>query len=136
MVVEFSLVILWFLTLIFGAIELGRWLYGIDAAQSAAQEAARAAVVCGLGATGPTKRAQSLTTMLTGGTTTIAYVPNGCCASQTACATACKGVEVRMVDYEVPSFLGIFPDMAVPNVTTYLTRESMDSTDNAAICTG
>lgn len=136
MAIEFSLVLLWFLTLIFGTIELSRWLYGIDAAQSAAHQAARTAVVCGVGSPGPAKRVQHLMATLTGGTTSINYIPNGCCANQATCGTGCRGVEVRLVGYEVPSVFWIFPDMAIPDVTTYLTRESMDSTDNALMCAG
>ena len=136
MAVEFSLVLMWFLTLIFGTIELSRWLHGIDAAQSAAQQAARTAVVCGVGSGGPSRQASHLLSTLTGGTTTINYLPAGCCASQATCGTACRGVEVRLTNYEVPSFFWIFPDMSVPNITTFLTRESMDSTDNAVMCAG
>jgi TadE-like protein len=135
MAVEFALVILWFLTLIFGAIDLSRWMYAIDASQEAAREAARTAVVCSVGSAGPALRASPALVTMISGTTTVNYIPEGCCASLATCSTACEGVEVRLTGYEVPSIAWVFPSMPVPPVTTYLTRESMDSTSNS-LCAG
>ena len=135
MAVEFSIVILMFLTMVFGIIELSRWLYGIDAANEAAREAARTAVVCGTDSGGPQKRMAHAMVTLVDGETNVNYLPTGCCASLATCTNACQGVEVKLTGYRVPSFSWVFPDMPVPNITTYLSRESMDSTDNS-ICAG
>jgi Flp pilus assembly protein TadG len=129
--VEFALVVLMFLSLVFGSIELSRWLYGINAAQEAAREGARTAVVCNLGSGAPALSMAPGLAWLSQGTANVSYSPSGCCASQVVCpANACTGVTVTLTGYKVPSISWIFPDMTVPDVTTFLTRESMDSTNN------
>lgn len=138
--VEFALVIMMFLTLLFGVIELSRWLYAVDAAQEAAREGARTAVVCSPDSDAAIKRMQPALLTMVNGTTTISYLPSGCCANQASCSptqSPCEAVTVSLTGYEVPSVSWIFPKMSVPDVTTYLTRESLDGTSlTNSRCTG
>jgi Flp pilus assembly protein TadG len=129
--VEFALVISIFITLLLGAIDLSRWLYSIDAAGEAARTGARVAVVCNVSS--PAVVASMVPTLVTvtGGTTAVNYLPAGCCASLTTCASACTGVQIRLTGYTVPRIAPFLPSMTIPPITTYLSRESMDSTDNA-----
>jgi Flp pilus assembly protein TadG len=129
--VEFALVMLMFVTLVVGAIDLSRWLYGINAAQEAAREGARVAVVCNLGSPAVASHMQPSLATLSSGTQTITWTPSGCCANEATCTPACTGVTVQLQGYRVPRIAPFLPTMVVPNVTTYLPRESMDSTGNA-----
>lgn len=121
---------LMYVTLVMGAIDLSRWLYAINAAQEAAREGARVAVVCALGATAVRQRMQPSLATVVGGSTTITYEPNLCCAYQATCLPVCRGVTVRLQNYRVPGIVPFLPTMRVPPVTTYLPRESMESTNN------
>lgn len=122
---------LMFVTLVVGGIDLSRWLYGINAAQEAAREGARVAVVCNIGSAAILARMQPSIITVVGGTTSVTYQPTGCCAKEATCTPACEGVTVRLQNYRVPGIAPFLPTMRIPDITTYLPRESMDSTDNA-----
>jgi Flp pilus assembly protein TadG len=128
--VELALVMLVFVTLVIGTIDLTRWLYAIDAINEAAREGARVAVVCNLNAGAITARMQPSLAMATGGTATVTYAPGGCCAREAVCVPACTGVTVTLTGYRVPRVAWFLPTMTLPNVVTFLPRESLDSTNN------
>ncbi len=133
MAVEFALVMLMFVTLVMGAIDLSRWLYAIDAAQEAAREGARVAVVCNKDSAAVRQRMQpSMATIECTAPPLVDYLPsNACCAQESTCLPACTGVTVRLQSCTVPGIVPFLPTMRIPDVTTYLPRESMDSTNNA-----
>lgn len=125
------MVMLVFVTMVLGAIDLSRWLYAIDAIGEAGREGARVASVCNLNAAAIVTRMQPALAMATGGTATTTYTPAGCCAQQSnACPVACTGVTVQLTGYYVPRIAPFLPTMTLPNITTYLPRESLDSTNN------
>jgi Flp pilus assembly protein TadG len=129
--VEFALVITIFVTLLLGAIDLSRWLYAIDAANEATRQGARTAVVCARNAAAVTDSMLPALITATGGTTSVNYLPsNSCCAVQSSSCTACTGVVISLNNYRVPRIAPFLPTMNLPPVTTYLPRESMDSTNN------
>ena len=125
-----AMVMLVFVSLVVGAIDLARWLYAIDAIAEAAREGARVAVVCNLNAGAITTRMQPSLVSAVGGTATVAYSPGGCCATEAACTPACTGVTVTLTGYRVPRVAWFLPTMNLPTVVSYLPRESLDSTNN------
>lgn len=129
--VEMAMVMLMFTSLLVGAIDLSRWLYAINAAQEAAREGARVAAVCNLNSGAITVRMQPSLLTATNGTAVVTYTPGGCCAQESTCVPACTGLTVTLSGYRVPRIAWFLPTMTVPTVTTYLPRESLDSTNNA-----
>lgn len=134
MAVEFALVVGMFLVLVFGAIDIGRWLFALDAVTEAAREGARVAVVCDKGSAAVGSSMDPVLSMVSGGTTTVTYSPSGCCAKESTCLPACTGVTVRLEGYTVPPIAWFLPSMTIPTITNYLPRESMDSTGNSVRC--
>jgi Flp pilus assembly protein TadG len=132
MAVEFALVLVTFLTLIFGALDLARWLYSIDAVTEASRIGARVAVVCNKNASAISKHMAVGLATVSGGTATISYLPDDTCLPvQTSPTNGCTGAIVTLAGYTVPRLAWFLPAMTVPTVRTYLPRESMDSTNNA-----
>lgn len=129
--VEFAIVITMFLSMVLGAMDLARWLYTIDAASEAARAGARVAVVCNLNSSAINAHIAVGLAMASGGTTTISYQPTGCFAQQAQGNPACTGATVSLTGYTVPRVAWFLPTMTVPTIRTYLSRESMDSTNNA-----
>jgi Flp pilus assembly protein TadG len=129
--VEMALVMLIFVSLVLGTIDLGRWLYAITATQEAAREGARVAAVCNLNASAINTHMHLSLVTVTTGTPTVTYQPGGCCAREATCLPVCSGVTVTLTGYQVPRVAWFMPTMTIPTVTTYLPRESLDSTSNA-----
>jgi Flp pilus assembly protein TadG len=129
--VEMALVMLMFITLVLGTIDIGRWLYALTATQEAAREGARVAAVCNLNSSAINTHMHPSLVTVTTGTSTVTYVPGGCCAKEATCLPVCTGVTVTLTGYQVPRVALFLPTMTIPTVTTYLPRESLDSTNNA-----
>jgi Flp pilus assembly protein TadG len=129
--VEMAMVMLMLTSLLVGAIDLSRWLYAISASQEAAREGARVAAVCNLNSPAVNQRMEPSLLTATNGTAVVTYTPGGCCAKEATCVPACSGVTVTLSGYRVPRIAWFLPTMNVPTVTTYLPRESLDSTNNA-----
>lgn len=130
--VEFALVVMIFLGMVMGAVDLARWLHAIDAAAEATREGARVAVVCDKGSAAIEARmAASLATATDGEITTTYFPSAGCFANAADGDPVCTGMSVTVSGYTVPRLVWFLPTMTVPTMTTYLSRESMTSTDNA-----
>jgi hypothetical protein len=127
-----------FLALVFGTVDFSRWLYAIDATTEAARQAVRTAAVCSKEAPGVLRSVEFLPTGASGGTATVSYLPNGCCARQdpNGVCTVCTGVSVRLSGYALDPVSPFLPSslLTVPPVTTYMSRENMDSADNPNSC--
>ena len=124
------MVMVMFVSLLVGAIDLSRWLYAIDAAQEAGREGARVAVVCNLNSAAITQRMQASLITATSGSSSVSYTPGGCCAKEATCLPVCTGVTVTLTGYQVPRIAWFLPTMTIPTVTNYMPRESLDSTNN------
>lgn len=120
-----------FVMLVLGAIDFSRWLYAIDAANEAARNGVRTAVVCDKSDTAIQQRTAYGLVGSTGGTITVTYTPGGCYANAAAGTPVCTGVSVQVAGYTVPKVAWFLPTLTVPTITTYMPRESMSSTNNA-----
>lgn len=122
--VEFALVALFFLTLLIGIMEFGRWLFTLNAASEATRWGARLAVVCDMNDADIKARMRAISRGLTDEQISISYSP-------AACDTSACLVTVALSDV---TFTPLIPFMGVaapvPPYSTSLPRELMDSTDN------
>lgn len=132
--VEFALVVTLFVGVVLATIDLSRWVFAILSASEAARAVARLAVVCSPSAAALPRRAEPWLASVAGGTLTIQYLPAGCTAQQAGTTPACAAVQVRLQDYSAPGGLWLLDSLPVPPAVAYLTRESLDSADNAANC--
>lgn len=123
--VEFALVALFFLTLLIGVMEFGRWLFTLNAEAEATRWGARLAVVCDMNDPDIKLNMRRILNSVSNEQIQILYLPAGCDAS------SCKTVEVSIVN---ATFTPMIPFMGqavpLPSFRTSLPRESMDSTNN------
>jgi Flp pilus assembly protein TadG len=131
--VEFALVMLMFLMVVFGIMDFARLLYMWNTANEVAREGARYAVVCA----DPSRsdrvlaKMQALMPDITASNITVAWEPAGCDASKCEAVTvSLTGLRFRWVS-PFPSTVGQ-PAWTLPGFSTYLTREMM--TYNPLIC--
>lgn len=127
--VELSIVMLMYVSMLLGIVDFSRWLFAINSANEAAREGARVAVVCDLSDSAIQQRMAPWLVSATGGTIAVSYTPGGCVANA-AGGTPCTGVTVSLSGYQVPRVAWFLPNMTLPAATTFLPRESMDSTNN------
>lgn len=108
-----------FLALVFGTVDFSRWLYAIDATTEAARQAVRTAAVCSKEAPGVLRSVEFLPTGASGGTATVSYLPNGCCARQdpNGVCTVCTGVSVRLSGYALDPVSPFFAFESVDRAT-------------------
>lgn len=132
--VEFALVVTLFVGVVLATIDLSRWVFAILSASEAARVVARQAVVCSPGASALPRRAAPWLDGVQGGTLAVQYLPAGCTAQQAGATPACAAVQVRLQDYSAPGGLWLLDSLPVPPAVAYLTRESLDSADNASSC--
>lgn len=128
--VEFALIAIFFLTLLLGIMEFGRWLFLLNGANEATRLGARLGVVCSVEAPGELTLIKARMSAMTGGGIPAAnmvldYVPVNCDASN------CQTVTARIVGASFtpvsPFFGGAFP---IPQFPTSLPREYMTSAGN------
>jgi Flp pilus assembly protein TadG len=131
--VEFSLVMLMFLMVVFAIMDFSRLLYTWNTANEVAREGARYAVVCA----DPTRsdrvlaKMQTLMPDIAASNITVAWEPANCDASK------CEAVRVSLTGLRfkwispLPGTVGQ-PAWVLPAFSMYLTREMM--TYNPLIC--
>jgi Flp pilus assembly protein TadG len=123
-IVEFALVAVVFLTLLFGLIEMGLILALWNSATEATRLGARQAVVCNLDDADIKAKMQKLLPLLKADDIAITYAPAGCDAN--SCLLVTVSVQPSAT---VSSFVPFVPfTFTVPPFSTTLPRESMQST--------
>jgi hypothetical protein len=133
--VEFALVVTVFVATALATIDLSRWVFAIVSAGEAARAGARTAEVGSLEASAAVRtRMAPWLGAVQGGSVSIQYLPSGCAAQQGGSTPACTGVSVTVRDYAAPGGLWLLQVLPVPAVTSYLPRESLDSSLNPAHC--
>lgn len=123
--VEFAVVAALFFTVLIGVMEMGRMLWGWNAAVEATRLGARLAVVCSIGdSVIETRMRERLPDFMTANIT-IEYFPPSCSAS------TCTSVSARLSDYNHQTLIP-FISLAVPlpPFQTTLPREGMSSDGN------
>lgn len=133
-IVEFSLVLVVFLTFALGVLDFSRMLYSWNAATEAARLGARYAVVCDDTFDKPAvlARVQALVPQVAD--IEMDWTPAGCNSA------TCEGVTVKITGmaYQwISPIAGIagLPAIPMPSFSTYLTREVMRQDPNSAsIC--
>ena len=123
--IEFALVAMFFLTLLIGIMEFGRWLYTLNAANEATRWGARLAVVCSISDAPDIKAKIQVMGGIPVDNMVIEYEPSPCDES------SCKTVNVRLSG---ATFSPLIPFMggtyAIPEFATSLPRELMNSAGN------
>lgn len=127
---EFALVAILFLALTIAVIEFARLMFIYATAVEATRLGARIAVVCSVNDAGKVKaRMHNMLALLQPGNISITYPATGCSA------TTCDPVTVRIQNLTVTASIPLVPLVfPVPDFSTSLPSESLDSTDNA-LCT-
>lgn len=150
--VEFALVLIPFLLLLFGVIEMGRWFFAWNSVVEASRAGARTAVVCDRVNDPPPTNSSVLNAMqrivpaLSDSNVGITYyaldankqfVPSNNCGTST---TPCAGVKVWVTNYSIPSVFGQgggpfkvlydITSLPIPDSATSLITESMQSMNN------
>ena len=130
--IEFALIASIFFTILIGTLEFGRVLFYMNSAAEATRFGARIAVVCDINASGIRSNMIKRLSILTNQNINVDYVPAGCSQA------SCKSITVAITGVNVATFIPFVPDsirsINLPNFSTSLPRESMDSTDNS-LCT-
>lgn len=129
--VELALVSLFFFTLLFGIVEMGRMLFYWNSAAEATRLGARLAVVCDLGDAEIKSKMIAMWSHLTDARIAIEYLdpPN---PINTCTINTCKSVRVSINSFdEKPIIPFVNLMLAVPPFSTTLPRESMTSLNNA-----
>jgi hypothetical protein len=116
--VEFALVLVPFLLLLLGAIELGRVLFAFNSAAEATRRGARTAVVSTLNSPAILSDMQKILPDLSAATVSIQYLP-------AACVTDCAYVQVGLQNYSVTPLLWTLAPITLPSLTTTLPVESL-----------
>jgi Flp pilus assembly protein TadG len=131
--VEFALVTLMFLMIVFGIMDFSRLLYTWNTANEVSREGARYAVVCA----DPSSSARVLAKMqalmpdITASNINVAWQPAGCnVATCEAVTVTLTGLNFRWIS-PLPGTVGQ-PAWVLPGFSTYLSREMM--TYNPLIC--
>lgn len=125
--VEFTVLAAIFFFALFSIIGIARVLYLYNAAVNATREGARVAVVCNISAAGITNKMVAKVSGLTAGNINVIYNPSGCTAATcTSVTVALTGFTVAMA---TPASFPLY-SITMPDFSTTLTRESMNSTNN------
>ncbi|HEY0563823.1 MAG TPA: TadE family protein [Methylophilus sp.] len=127
--VEFALIASVFFAILFGALEMGRVMFYLNTAAEATRLGARVAVVCDQNDSAVTDTMIEMLPILTAENIDVSYLPAGCDVS------SCISVNVVIANVSVNTFIPFIPfTITLPDFSTTLPRESMDSTDNS-VCT-
>lgn len=122
--IEFVLVSGFLFFLLFSIVELGKVLHYYDAASQATREAARLGAVCSMNATKIKTKVTQALPFVTSSNVIVSYSPAGCTVAD------CKIITVRLDQAKYTSNLFGF-NVNLPNFSTTLPRESLDSQYNA-----
>lgn len=129
-VVEFALVAAVFFTLLIGILEMGRILFYWNTAAEVTRLGARMAVVCSIDDADIRAKMVALFPKLTAGDIDINYLPANCSSAN------CEWITVS-IDPSTPidTFIPFVPlSLTMPEFSTTLTRESMDSGGGNPVC--
>ena len=116
--VEFALVLIPFLLLLLGAIEMGRVLFTYNSAVEATRRGARTAVVSPINSPAILADMRIILPDLSEATVRVRYLPLNC-------ATDCTYVEVKLQDYTVTPLLWTLSPIVLPPFTTTFPVESL-----------
>ena len=126
--VEFTILAAIFFFALFSIIGIARVVYIYNAAVNATREGARVAVVCNINAAGIKNKMVAKVPGLTAGNIGITPNPGGCTAA------TCTSVTVALTGFTVaiatPASFPLY-SITMPDFSTTLTRESMNSTNNS-----
>lgn len=139
-VVEFSLVLILFLSVFLGIVDYARMMWTWNAATEATRWGARVAVVCDRGATKVLANMQKFLPQLAAANVQIDWYDAAGNVSAACNSTNCAGVSVRITglnyNWISPFFYAAKPIIPMPGFSTYLPRESMGQDPNSsAVCT-
>ena len=133
--VEFALVLIFFLTFFLGLLDFARMLWTWNAANEATRWGARISVVCNRNAAAVLTSMQKMLPQLTASNLTIDWHDSTGNISTTCDFSNCVGVNVRItgLDYQWISPIGFSSHAAIPmpGFSTYLPREIMGQDPNS-----
>ena len=137
--VEFSLVLIVFLTFFLGILDFARMLWTWNAANEATRWGARISVVCNKNAAAVLTNMKKMLPQLTAANLAIDWYDSVGNISTTCDFTNCAGVNVRItgLDYQWLSPIGFSKHAAIPmpGFSTYLPREIMGQDPNSnSVC--
>ena len=138
-VVEFSLVLMLFLTLFLGLLDFARMMWTWNASNEATRWGARVSVVCDRGAAAVVASMQKFVPQLAAANVQIDWYDAAGNISATCNSSDCAGVNVQItgLNYQWLSPLGFATQAAIPmpQFSTYLPREIMGQDPNSnAVC--
>jgi Flp pilus assembly protein TadG len=138
-VVEFALVLIFFLTVFLGILDFARMLWTWNAAAEATRWGARISVVCDKGAAAVLANMQKMLPQLTSSNVQIDWHDATGNVSTSCTFANCAGVNVRItgLDYQWLSPIGFSNHAAIPmpGFSTYLPREIMgQDPDSGTVC--
>lgn len=123
--VEFAMTVLVFLSLTIGVIEFSRVMFHWSTAVEATRLGARVAVVCDQNDSAVRTRMKNMLPLLKDSNIVISY-PSGACSP-----SSCEPITVSLTGVTIRTIIPIVPlSIPLPGLSTSLTPESMDSTDN------
>lgn len=135
-IVEFSLVLIFFLTMFLGIVDFSRMLWTWNAANEATRWGARVSVVCDKGAAAVIANMQKMLPQLTATNVQIDWYDAAGNISPSCTFSNCAGVNVRItgLDYQWLSPIGFANHAAIPmpGFSTYLPREIMGQDPNSS----
>ncbi|RDU98607.1 TadE family protein [Trinickia dinghuensis] len=134
-VVEFSIVVALFCTLLIGILDFGRVLYYWNTASEAVRLGARTAAVCDADAAVITSRITGLLPLLTSSNVNLTYTPSGCDSDPTTARNTCTFVTVSVTGVSVKMMIPFLPvTLTMPPLTTTLPRESLATSTGGNVC--
>jgi Flp pilus assembly protein TadG len=135
--VEFSLVLILFLTFFLGLLDFARMLWTWNAANEATRWGARISVVCNKNAAAVLTNMRKMLPQLTAANLAIDWYDAAGNISATCDFTNCAGVNVRItnLNYQWLSPIGFGNHAAIPmpSFSTYLPREIMGQDPNSNV---
>lgn len=135
--VEFALVCMVFLVLLFGIMEMGRLLFYWNTAAEATRWGARLAVVCDFNDSIIKEKMQFMLPLLRSSDIQVTYDPPACASDASTARASCQSVTVEIQPtVTVQTFIPTLPiSLVLPPFVTTLPRESMDSaTETNPVC--
>ncbi len=120
-----------FVVLLFGALEMARVLYYMNAANEATELGARMAVICDANSPLIKERMQQIFPALQPENIDIEYSPNGCASSADTARAACESVKVSIAPGMRVETVIPFVDFGfnMPPFATVKSREAMNSAE-------
>jgi Flp pilus assembly protein TadG len=137
--VEFALVLVFFLTFLLGILDFSRMLWTWQAASEATRWGVRTAVVCQKNAAAVLRHMQSFLPQLTAGNVVVDWYDTNGQRAPACDVSNCAGVSVRLVDmsYQWLSPMGYSAGslLPMPDFSSYLPREVMgQDPGSSAVC--